>query len=255
MFCAVLPSWNRASSADGRPTPDELATLRHAVASVSVWWHSIELCPGVVTPGRASLDWLAAHWKTLDLEPLEGKSVLDIDARDGYYSFEAERAGAGRVVALDYRLGSGEPGQRGFDLAHRTLGSGVQTVVADLTEVDSAELGRFDVVLCLGVLHQLEDPLGGLRRIAALTEDVAVIETAAIVVPGYERSPLWRFCQDDSRSDDAVSWWVPNEAAVHALCGSAGFVRVQTLAPPHPRDAVPGELIGLSRLTCRAWVR
>jgi len=32
---------------------------------------------------------------------LTGKTVLDVGARDGYFSFEAERRGASRVLAID----------------------------------------------------------------------------------------------------------------------------------------------------------
>ena len=35
-------------------------------------------------------------------EDLTGMRVLDIGARDGFYTFEAERRGAREVVALDY---------------------------------------------------------------------------------------------------------------------------------------------------------
>lgn len=46
----------------------------------------------------------------------------------------------------------GLPGKRGFDLAHDALRSGVEALVADFTTMDVGELGRFDVVLFLGVL-------------------------------------------------------------------------------------------------------
>ena len=38
----------------------------------------------------------------IDLPDLAGKTVLDIGAWDGYYSFQAERLGASGVVALDH---------------------------------------------------------------------------------------------------------------------------------------------------------
>ena len=46
------------------------------------------------TPERLSrLQWPAT---------LAGQSVLDVGAWDGFFSFEAERRGAARVVATDY---------------------------------------------------------------------------------------------------------------------------------------------------------
>src|SRR5689334_19854227 len=71
--------------------------LRGLVESVPVWWHAIDLGEGVVTPGTR-----AWTMETLGVTDLTGKTVLDIGAWDGYFSFEAERLGASRVVALDH---------------------------------------------------------------------------------------------------------------------------------------------------------
>ena len=53
---------------------------------------------------------------------LAGESVLDIGAWDGFFSFEAERRGASRVVAADYYSWHGTgwgtgTGKAGFELA------------------------------------------------------------------------------------------------------------------------------------------
>jgi predicted RNA methylase len=44
------------------------------------------------------------------LPDLRGKSVLDVAAWDGFFSFEAERLGAGRVVTLSLDMGIGHRG-------------------------------------------------------------------------------------------------------------------------------------------------
>jgi tRNA (mo5U34)-methyltransferase len=62
------------------------------------WWHQIELPGGYVTPGP---DHSADKLASLRLPDLRGKTVLDVGAFDGYFSFAAERLGATRVVALD----------------------------------------------------------------------------------------------------------------------------------------------------------
>jgi tRNA (mo5U34)-methyltransferase len=61
------------------------------------WFHSIDLGNGVVTKGLTEL-----ALRSDQLPEFGGRSVLDIGAWDGYYSFHAERAGATRVVALDH---------------------------------------------------------------------------------------------------------------------------------------------------------
>src|SRR5262252_7292582 len=69
------------------------------------WYHSIELAPGIVTPGRRIVEHQQELLAGLDMQ---GKSVLDIGAYDGYFSFTAERMGASRVVALDHYVWSAD---------------------------------------------------------------------------------------------------------------------------------------------------
>ena len=65
------------------------------------WWHRIDLGDGRITPGR---DATQEKLETLHLpNSLSGKTVLDIGAWDGFFSFEAERRGAVRVLATDGR--------------------------------------------------------------------------------------------------------------------------------------------------------
>ena len=63
------------------------------------WFHAIELRPGLVTPAREQT---AKRLDLLRIPPdLSGCTVLDTGAWDGFFSFEAERRGAARVVAAD----------------------------------------------------------------------------------------------------------------------------------------------------------
>ena len=63
------------------------------------WHHSIDLGQRIVTPGQDNSPRKLAR---LNLpRSLEGKTVLDVGAWDGYFSFEAERRGAKRVLATD----------------------------------------------------------------------------------------------------------------------------------------------------------
>lgn len=230
-----------------------------------VWAHSIELGDGVVTPGTLTPEHLHGRWEAMRLPPLDGKDVLDIGAWDGFFAFEAECHGAARVVALDHYVWSmdlsmwvarvedaatrGEPvplpeqvsglwrpeelpGKRGFDVARAARSSAVIPMVADFMSIDVASLGRFDVVLYLGVLYHMQDPLGALRRLSRVTRDLAVIETEATHVQGFEQLPLWQFYGGSELANDPTNWWVPNEAALVSACNAAGFSRVEVLSPP-----------------------
>jgi tRNA (mo5U34)-methyltransferase len=239
--------------------------LRARVADVGFWWHSIDLGDGVVTPGAKSRTWLEAELARLELGDLHGKSVLDIGAYDGFYSFAAERLGAERVVAFDQYVWSADmpgymryrdeqmaaglavepvealpefwrpdelPGRRPFDLAHEALGSRVEVVVGDLLDYDLGKLGTFDVVLYLGVLYHVRHPLLALERLASVTRGTAIIETQAEVYRFSERLPLSRFIEGDELNHDPSNWWTFNAAALLSMCRAAGFERAVMQSRP-----------------------
>ena len=61
------------------------------------WWHKIDLGNGMITPG---IDESAERLRIMRMpDDLSGMTVLDIGAWDGFFSFEAERRGARRVLA------------------------------------------------------------------------------------------------------------------------------------------------------------
>ena len=115
----------------------------------------------MVTPG-----WAPLHPPAYGLpERLDGLRVLDVGAWDGYWTFEALRRGAREVVAIDDfsdfigRLGNEDRrAWETFDLCRAALGHGedrCRRVELDVYAADEARLGRFDVVLCFGVLYHL----------------------------------------------------------------------------------------------------
>ena len=229
--------------------------LRRRVGELG-WYHSIDLGHGVVTPGAVALDAVDDAY----LPELKGRSVLDVGAWDGANSFRAERLGASRIIALDHYVWGvdfprrqqywdecarrGElpdhtldetrfwdpslPGRRGFDLAREVLGSSVEPVVADFMTTDLDALGSFDVVLYLGVLYHMREPLTALQRVRRVTKEVAMIETEAIEIRGRSGRASSSFMAGNDLKQDFGNWYVPNEAALHQLCRAAGFRRVVT---------------------------
>jgi tRNA (mo5U34)-methyltransferase len=233
------------------------------------WYHSIELAPGVITPGRAPAEVWERELVNLRLPDLRGKSVLDIGAYDGFFSFAAERLGASRVTALDHYVWAADmveymkdwrksraadspippphesrhwrpdelPGRRPFDAARSILGSRVEPVVGDFMTMDLAGLGRFDVVLFLGVLYHLEEPLRAMRRLATVVAPggLAVIETEAVELPGLGDAAFCEFFPGRELNNDPSNWWAPNAKALEGLCRAAGFREVILLtSPPRP---------------------
>jgi tRNA (mo5U34)-methyltransferase len=190
------------------------------------WFHAIDLHNGIVTPGPVHG---MTHAQLGLAENLRGKSVLDVGAFDGYYSFQAERHGAKRVLATDsYVWDGGWPtGDRGFQLCRKVLRSRVEDkTIAPFDIAPDTVGGRFDVVLFLGVLYHLKHPLLALERLAAVTKGLLVLEThidctdidgpAAAFYPGAELA------------GDPTNWWGPNPPCVEAMLRTAGFSNVKT---------------------------
>ena len=98
--------------------PFDKKQLRGEVSALS-WFHRIDLGHGVTTPG---IDNTPSKIRKMHIpKRLEGKTVIDIGAWNGAYSFECERRGAKRVLATDWYCWQGE-GKQGFDLAKRVFG-------------------------------------------------------------------------------------------------------------------------------------
>jgi tRNA (mo5U34)-methyltransferase len=219
-------------------TPAMAGQSLRSKADAIRWYHTIDLGQGVVTRG---VDDTPLRLVRLDLPAsLEGCSVLDIGAWDGFFSFEAERRGASRVVATDYYswhgLGWGTgAGKAGFELAREALGSGVEDLDLDVMELSPERVGTFDVVLFLGVLYHLANPLLALERVASVTRDRLVLETVVDMV-GFRR-PAVAFYPGRELNNDPTNWWGPNEPAVHGMLRTVGFDQVRTVtslpSPPY----------------------
>jgi len=204
----------------GSRPPATLDALRAEVDEI-VWWHTIDLGRGIVTPGR---DETPARWPLLGLpDSLAGLSVLDIGAWDGFYSFEAERRGAQRVVAADeYAWRHLGTGRRGFDCAHRALDSKVEAREVDVLDLSPDTVGgTFDLVLFLGVLYHLRDPISALERVAGVTGDRLVLETHVDLLG--VREPAAAFYPGTELYGDATNWWGPNLPALLGVLRVAGF--------------------------------
>jgi SAM-dependent methyltransferase len=105
---------------------------------------------------------------------LSGKSVLDIGCRYGFFSFEAARRGARRVLGVDFD-------QEALTKARKVAAINkldVEFREADVSRNDLTE--AFDYVLCLNVLHHLRDPIGVLNHLIDITNERLILEVAGL---------------------------------------------------------------------------
>ena len=225
-------SGRRAQRALASRALDEPAAKLLAGVQQYFWFHSIDLGNGVITPGNKSLKVLRAEadaiFGNLDLR---GRSVLDIGAWNGYFSFEAKRRQAQRVLATDHHCWTPAiNGRATFDLARTALKLDVEALDVDVPDLTPDRIGQFDVVLFLGVFYHLVDPIRALQNLAAVTNEVAVVETHLDL--GAIDRPAMVFYPGTELNNDPTNWWGPNRQCVEALLKLVGFERV--VYQPHP---------------------
>ena len=234
---------------------------RRRVAEHPLWYHTIELGPGFVTPGwfdlRPIVD--AMPWPEI-----EGRRCLDIGTYDGFLAFEMERRGAAEVVAVDIadhdewdwppslrarggtelaRLAGPDKGA-GFALVAELLRSGVQRREVSIYDLDVRDLGTFDVVTCGSLLLHLRDPLRALEAVRGVTAgyflSAEAIDLSLNVL--HPREPVARL----NSVDELCQWWIPNVAGHRRMIEAAGFELIRTTKPyaipygvahPRPRTA------------------
>ncbi len=185
------------------------------------WWHTIDLGQGIVTQGMT--DTFTRIQQIGMSDDLTGKTVLDIGAWDGFFSFEAEKRGASRVVALDNKVWNHPNfGRKGFDLARRCLASQVEDVDLDVHLLAPERVGgTFDVVLFMGVLYHVTNPFLALQAVSSVCHDQLILETH-VDLEEIQR-PVLAFYPERECAGDSANWYGPNSAAVLAMLKVVGF--------------------------------
>jgi len=191
------------------------------------WFHQIELPDGTVTPG---IDRSRRKLARLKLPDLRGKTFLDIGAWDGFFSFEAERRGAARVLATDSFVWEGcVPGysKAGFLYAHDRLSSRVEDLHIDPFDLGPETVGVWDVVLLSGVLYHVRHPWLLLQKAASVTRELLIIET----VTSLRFWPLPAITVYGSGfRGDRTNFCAPNTAALKVMLRDCGFRKIEVVS-------------------------
>jgi tRNA (mo5U34)-methyltransferase len=208
--------------------------LSHKIKEYT-WFHTIDLGDGIRTAGSKKPRILGPESNAI-FGPInvEGRSVMDIGAWNGFYTVEAFRRGAREVLSVDSPtwMSPNFRGKETFDLVMSQLCLTPQTKILNVEEISEAEVGKWDIVLMLGVFYHLVDPIAALRRVAPCVKDVLVLETlldaeningpAMVLYPG--------------KGVDTLSGkkWGPNRACVEELLRMFGFNRIAYVPNPAP---------------------
>lgn len=190
------------------------------------WWHSFDLPDGRHFEGVSTIaDQQERIGKYPIPKDLRGARVLDIGAWDGWYGFEMERRGAD-VMAVDTW------DNPRFRQIHSLLKSKIDYRQMDVYELTPETVGRFDIVLFMGVLYHLKHPLLALERVCALTKELAVVDSFILREkhrPGenIEERAIMEFYETDEFGGQRDNWCGPTLRCLMAMCRTAGFARVE----------------------------
>lgn len=208
-------------------------------------YHIIRLNDRIRTPGVVDRN---AEFAYLGLGPdaLRSRRVLDVGALDGVLSFNAERAGAAEVVAIDvedpvrYDWGwdgppkamttIGEVKRRTFDELQVFFDSRVMRRQATVYDVSPERDGLFDVIFFYGVLYHLRHPLLAFDRLRAVCRGALCVETH--VCNHDPLTPASLFYRDDVLAGAITNWTGPSEACVASWMRDAGFATIYAERKP-----------------------
>lgn len=232
--------------------------VREAVAENPLWYHTIDLGDGIVTPGWFDLRAIVERMPWPDVR---GKRCLDVGTYDGHLAFELERRGAAEVVATDLddhtqwdwppdvrsqapetlaAIAGPEKGL-GFRIAKDALGSSVERVALSVYDLSPETVGEFDVVVCGSLLLHLRDPLGALEAIRGVCRGrfLSADHVDLRLTVAHPRRPVARL----NGSGGLVHWWVPNASGLRRMLFAAGFEVERRrrpycipYGPAHPRS-------------------
>lgn len=221
-----------------RSTPRMTVDIESLVRDNPLWYHTMELAPGVVTPGWFDLRPIVDRMPWPDVR---GKRCLDVGTYDGFLAFELEKRGASEVVATDITdhaqwdwpvrirahgpqhlaaIAGPEKGV-GFRIAKEALGSSVERVELNIYDLSPERIGTFDVVVCGSLLLHLRDPHRALAAIRSVCGD-RFLSSETIDLRLTLQHPRRAVLSFDGVTD-LILWTIPNAAGHLQMLRAAGF--------------------------------
>jgi SAM-dependent methyltransferase len=174
----------------------------------------------------------------LSAKPMTEVRVLDLACLEGLYGLEFAARGAS-VLALEGRESSAEKAA----YAARELGLDRYEVrVEDVRDLSLERHGRFDVVLCMGILYHLEamDAFKLAETVAAVTEGLAIVRTAVGLTGRRVEEHGGRTYRGYTMPEGTSPWasigndtsFLPTRSSLLNLLLDAGFTSVLDVAAP-----------------------
>ncbi|HEX5122797.1 MAG TPA: DUF1698 domain-containing protein [Rhodanobacteraceae bacterium] len=231
-----------------------MSTVEAQVLS-KTWFYPFRLPSGQVTTtyDGGALD--AIHATRLSMlqaalrdefgDSIAERTVVDIACHQGWFSTKLAQMGAKDVLAIDAR----DEHVADATLIRDALGlRNMRVAQSDVHALTRDAYGTFDIVLMLGLIYHLENPVGALRVARALAKRICLVETQ--IVPGMTGMVdygSYRFVRplkgsfgiidetEETHGPEASTTGiclVPSLEALFWILRKVGFSRVELLPPP-----------------------
>jgi len=221
-----MPRLSRSSMA--RLSDGEPRTTQEIVLSLSPEPATLSLTPFDLPHYRKLIDARGATLRTVvrRLAPAVGLASA-VDAGCGVGFFSQTLAELGLVVCgFDGRTQNIAEARRRFPAIPFETG--------DVQDRGILGLGRFDLVLCFGLLYHVENPLQAVRHLRGLTGKCLLLES--MCVPGARNGLLLR--EEPEVADQGLTNMAcyPSESGLVKMLYRAGFANVYRIVPLPDHD-------------------
>lgn len=168
---------------------DELIKI---INSHPKWYQKIDLPDGLSTPGRDR----SKTASNILPENLEGNTVLDVGCAEGFFCFEAKKRKADSVTGIDLDTDKLKVAKT-FSEA---LNLPVEFKQGNFDTLDN--LGTFDYIICLNILHHVTDPIYVINKLINMTRKTLILEVADL---SMGIADIGR----KTKSKALLGWWGP----------------------------------------------
>lgn len=157
--------------------------------------------------------------------PLGLQSAIDVGCGLGHFASFLQVLGFD-VTAVDGR-------QQNADETRRRH-SNIRVFPFDVQDPRLPALGKFDLVLCFGLLYHLENPMLAIRHLIEMTGKLLLVE--GVVYPADE--PIMAMIEESPHEDQGLNHmaFYPTESCLLKMFYRAGFAHAYrfTVQPDHP---------------------
>lgn len=179
------------------------------------------------------------------------KRIVDVGCGDGDVSFICEMMGAGSIFVID-SPNTAANHMNGVRALREELKSRIHIYAGNIEEMELDFLGRADLVLFLGILYHLPNPIRVLRKLSVVASHMFLSTRVFDVLPGKGDSMsslqdcrLGYLLDPAEANNDNTNWWVLTEAGLKTMLSRSGWRIENVLRVGHP--AGKAEPVSLER--------